>query len=77
MTDSAYREGADTMAGTTTPPATTDTDFLCALIAAGGYWGLAPDWVPRVGYTVPAQAVLRRVETGLLIELAPRIGEKR
>lgn len=54
-----------------------DADELAALVAAGGYWGLAPDWVPRFGYAAPTRAVLRLVETGLLIDLAPRIGEER
>ncbi|MFD8969264.1 hypothetical protein ACFV0C_30495 [Streptomyces sp. NPDC059568] len=65
------------MAGTTAPPAATDADELHALIAAGGYWRLAPDWLPRVGYALPTRAVLRRVETGLMIECAPLVGEKR
>ncbi|MEU5160220.1 hypothetical protein AB0G74_11505 [Streptomyces sp. NPDC020875] len=40
---------------------------LDALIAAGGYWGLAPDWVPRAGYVrdrdtlIRALAALRRL----------------
>ncbi|MEU3600255.1 hypothetical protein ABZ714_16285 [Streptomyces sp. NPDC006798] len=40
---------------------------LDALIAAGGYWGLAPDWVPRTGYArdrdtlITVLAALRRL----------------
>ncbi|MFE3094359.1 hypothetical protein ACFXG1_11080 [Streptomyces sp. NPDC059248] len=39
---------------------------LDALIVVGGYWGLAPDWVPRTGYArdrntlITALAALRR-----------------
>ncbi|MEV7678830.1 hypothetical protein AB0O64_09795 [Streptomyces sp. NPDC088341] len=65
------------MAGTTAPPVVTDADTLCAFFAAGGFWGLAPDWLPRIGYTLLTRAVLRRVETGLMIELPPLVGEKR
>ncbi|WP_369390818.1 hypothetical protein AB5J72_26560 [Streptomyces sp. CG1] len=46
------------------PPAN-DVAELEALIAAGGFWRLAPDWVPRAGYAAPTRAVLRDVEAGL------------
>lgn len=59
-----------------TSPRPSDANELYALIAASGVWGLAPDWVPRGGYTRPTRSVLRRVETGLLIEPTPRIGEE-
>ncbi|MYZ36507.1 MULTISPECIES: hypothetical protein [unclassified Streptomyces] len=54
----------------------TDADLLHALFAAGGYWGLTPDWVPRGGYATPCRNVLRRLETALLIDSAPRPGEE-
>ncbi|MFE1960926.1 hypothetical protein [Streptomyces sp. NPDC059479] len=54
----------------------TDADLLCDLIAAGGFWGLAPGWVPRGGYAAPTRPVLRRLETALLIDSVPRIGEE-
>ncbi|MEU5158810.1 hypothetical protein AB0G74_04260 [Streptomyces sp. NPDC020875] len=40
---------------------------LNSLLVAGGYWGLAPDWVPRAGYVrdrdtlIRALAALRRL----------------
>ncbi|KUN00600.1 hypothetical protein AQI95_34405 [Streptomyces yokosukanensis] len=46
------------------PPAD-DVAELEALIAAGGFWRLAPDWVPRGGYSMPTLAVLRVAENGL------------
>ncbi|MFE4828830.1 hypothetical protein [Streptomyces sp. NPDC056672] len=64
------------MAGTTAPPAATYADELHALIAAGGYWGLAPDWVPRLGWAALTRAVLLRIETGLMIECVPLVGEE-
>lgn len=36
-----------------------------ALITAGGLWRMAPDWVPRGGYTDPSPTVLRAVQAGL------------
>ncbi|MEU3600570.1 hypothetical protein ABZ714_17905 [Streptomyces sp. NPDC006798] len=51
----------------TAEPPEREAALLVALLAAGGYWGLAPDWVPRAGYTrdpgtlVAALAGLRRL----------------
>ncbi|MFE6031597.1 hypothetical protein [Streptomyces niveus] len=39
---------------------------LRALCAAGGFWRLAPEWVPREGYSAPTHDVLKSVEAGLL-----------
>ncbi|TFI28684.1 hypothetical protein [Streptomyces sp. 4R-3d] len=36
-----------------------------ALIDAGAFWRLAPEWVPRDGYAAPSPAVLRELEAGL------------
>ncbi|MEV8330359.1 hypothetical protein [Streptomyces niveus] len=36
-----------------------------ALIDAGAFWRLAPEWVPRDGYATPSLAVLRALEVGL------------
>ncbi|MEV8406422.1 hypothetical protein AB0R12_11550 [Streptomyces niveus] len=36
-----------------------------ALIDAGAFWRLAPEWVPRGGYATPSLAVLRELEAGL------------
>ncbi|MFD9868836.1 hypothetical protein ACFXI8_04275 [Streptomyces niveus] len=36
-----------------------------ALIDAGAFWRLAPEWVPRDGYATPSLAVLRELEAGL------------
>ncbi|MFJ2110949.1 hypothetical protein ACIOEX_03315 [Streptomyces sp. NPDC087850] len=53
-----------------------DADELHALIAAGGFWRLAPDWVPRTGYTgVPGAEGLRRIADGLLALSVPGPGE--
>lgn len=60
-----------------TAPSPIDTDLLCALFAAGGYWALAPDWVLRGGFAIPTRPLIRRVATGLLIDSVPRIGEER
>ncbi|MFJ4620310.1 hypothetical protein [Streptomyces sp. NPDC088812] len=38
---------------------------LTALMQAGGFWRLAPEWVPRSGYASPAWPVLLRVRDGL------------
>ncbi|MGV9313331.1 hypothetical protein ACWDR0_14210 [Streptomyces sp. NPDC003691] len=49
------------------PKDPTHQSQLDALIAAGGFWGIAPDWVPRTGYAtdrntlVTALAGLRRL----------------
>ncbi|WP_327373477.1 hypothetical protein OG393_05565 [Streptomyces sp. NBC_01216] len=44
---------------------TDDVDELAALIQAGGFWRLAPEWVPRTGYAPPTRPVLLRVHDGL------------
>ncbi|WP_446039847.1 hypothetical protein [Streptomyces sp. SID1121] len=43
---------------------------LAALIDTGGFWRLAPEWVPRTGYAEPTPALLRDVEAGLRRRLA-------
>ncbi len=44
---------------------TDEVDKLAALIQAGGFWRLAPEWVPRTGYVPPTRPVLIRVRDGL------------
>ncbi|MGA4839927.1 hypothetical protein [Streptomyces sp. G45] len=41
------------------------TGELEAVIRAGGFWRLAPSWVPRGGYATPTPDCLRAVEAGL------------
>lgn len=36
-----------------------------ALIEAGAFWRLVPEWVPRDGYANPSRAVLQELEAGL------------
>jgi hypothetical protein len=50
---------------TTTPAPADDVAELAALIAAGGFWRLAPEWLPRYGYAKPTPDTLRAVEAGL------------
>lgn len=38
---------------------------LAALVADGGFWRLAPAWVPRTGYAPPTKDLLRDVIAGL------------
>jgi hypothetical protein len=38
---------------------------LTALLRAGGFWSLAPAWVPRDGYAEGTPELLRRLEAGL------------
>lgn len=47
------------------PQPTDEVDELAALIEAGGFWRLAPEWVPRTGYAEPTRDVLKDVEAGL------------
>ncbi|WP_405685828.1 hypothetical protein OG204_17125 [Streptomyces sp. NBC_01387] len=42
-----------------------DAAQLAALVRAGGFWRLAPAWLPRTGYAPLTQDVLREVVTGL------------
>lgn len=42
-----------------------EIDQLTALIAAGGFWRLAPSWVPRTGYPTPTPRIMQAVEVGL------------
>ncbi|MGW4199447.1 hypothetical protein [Streptomyces sp. NPDC004726] len=46
-------------------PAEGGIDELVALLRGGGFWRLAPEWVPRGGYAAPTPEVLRAVEEGL------------
>ncbi|MEU7044227.1 hypothetical protein AB0A77_24660 [Streptomyces varsoviensis] len=41
-----------------------DVDALYELIQAGGFWRLAPEWVPRV-YAEPTKELADRVRHGL------------
>ncbi|NEA19184.1 hypothetical protein [Streptomyces halstedii] len=61
--------------GTPTAAPSSDADELHALIAAGGFWRLAPDWVPRTGYTIPDRHVLGRMALRLLALSVPGPGE--
>nr|WSZ96388.1 hypothetical protein OH820_12620 [Streptomyces sp. NBC_00857] len=47
------------------PRPAADTDDMAAPLTLGGFWRLAPDWVPRDGYAWPTAALLRDVEAGL------------
>lgn len=47
-----------------------DADELAALVEAGAFWRLAPDWVPRSGYVGLSRDVLKDVEAGLQRRLA-------
>ena len=62
--------------GTAATAPSNDADRLYELIRAGGYYGLAPDWVPRGGYAMPTRLLLNRVALGLLAESVPREGER-
>ncbi|NDZ81290.1 hypothetical protein G3I19_22705 [Streptomyces sp. SID10853] len=42
-----------------------ETVQLADLVAAGGFWRLAPAWVPRTGYAPPTKDLLRDVIAGL------------
>ncbi|MFD3464815.1 hypothetical protein ACFWWM_00305 [Streptomyces sp. NPDC058682] len=43
-----------------------DVEELAALIDAGGFWNMAPEWVPRTGYlTDPPKAVLEDIMDAL------------
>lgn len=53
-----------------------DADELHTLVRAGGFWGIAPDWVPRGGYATPTRLLLNRVALRLLVESVPREGER-
>lgn len=60
------------MSGGNGPPGqlVEDAAELEALVRAGGFWRLAPSWLPRAGYTATTPAVLRDVETGLIRRLS-------
>ncbi|AZK95701.1 MULTISPECIES: hypothetical protein [Streptomyces] len=38
---------------------TRDPDALADLLTAGGFWGLAPAWVPRAGYVRDRDTLIR------------------
>ncbi|MEV0277746.1 hypothetical protein AB0I22_15395 [Streptomyces sp. NPDC050610] len=46
------------------PEPDSDAEALYALIAAGGFWRIAPDWVPRQ-YAEPTRELTDRVRHGL------------
>ncbi|MGA5409137.1 hypothetical protein ACPCSC_17955 [Streptomyces lavendulocolor] len=48
------------------PVVRTDADDLAALIESGGFWRLAPEWVPRTGYADHvSRDTLKAIEAGL------------
>lgn len=54
------------MADRTSNPAPGDeVSELETLIERGGFWRLAPEWVPRTGYAEPTPETLRTVDAGL------------
>ncbi|RDG35336.1 hypothetical protein DVH02_25795 [Streptomyces corynorhini] len=61
--------------GTPATAPSSDADQLYELIRAGGFWRLAPDWVPRTGYTVPGKGGLHRMADKLLALSVPGPGE--
>lgn len=67
----------------TAEPPEQETALLVALLAAGGCWGLTPDWVPRTGYArdtgtlVVALAGLRRLRQNESIRLRRGYGRAR
>lgn len=54
----------------TAPAAGNDVDGLMSLIEAGSFWRLAPEWVPRTGYSKATPQILRAVEAGLMRMIA-------
>jgi hypothetical protein len=62
--------------GTAATTLRNDAEQLYELIRAGGFWGLAPGWVPRGVYAAPTRGLLRRVALRLLAESVPREGER-
>ncbi|MBT2541387.1 hypothetical protein J7E99_11865 [Streptomyces sp. ISL-44] len=70
LTERSYEERAtmasETRAERVLSAVERDAQELAALIEMGGFWNLAPDWVPRAGYLAnPPRKILERVETGL------------
>ncbi|WP_330174196.1 hypothetical protein OG875_11950 [Streptomyces sp. NBC_01498] len=59
MTDEASAPGHEN------PSPVSEVELLHTLVEDGGFWRLAPSWVPRTGYAPPTPAVLRRVAAGL------------
>ncbi|WP_030779274.1 hypothetical protein [Streptomyces sp. NRRL S-920] len=53
------------------PDPNRDVDELHALIKAGGFWRLAPEWVPHTGYAQSDRQSLSHVEDGLRRLLNP------
>ncbi|GAB2787502.1 hypothetical protein GCM10027091_20360 [Streptomyces daliensis] len=47
------------------PRATDDVAELAKVIEAGGFWRLAPEWLPHDGYAAPTRDVLLNVDAGL------------
>ncbi|QDY79310.1 hypothetical protein [Streptomyces qinzhouensis] len=43
----------------TAGPPDQEAVLLVALLAAGGFWGLAPAWVPRTGYVRDRDTLIR------------------
>lgn len=46
-------------------PQRDDAALLAELVEAGGFWRLAPEWVPRGGYVGPSAPLLLMVRDGL------------
>ena len=49
---------------TSTPTPADDVTEMAALIEAGGFWRLAPEWEPRT-YAETTPEILRDIEAGL------------
>ncbi|MFD6970598.1 hypothetical protein [Streptomyces sp. NPDC059949] len=50
----------------TGPERRNDVEDLANLINAGGFWNMAPEWVPRTGYLAnPSKAVLEDIMDAL------------
>lgn len=60
----ARNEGPHGMDAEPTPQGRNDADELAALIEAGGFWRLAPKWVPR-GPGDATRSTLLDVQAGL------------
>ncbi|MFI6289386.1 hypothetical protein ACIBCM_32355 [Streptomyces sp. NPDC051018] len=46
-------------------PGAGETGELVALLRRGGFWGIAPEWVPRGGYAEATPEILAAVAAGL------------
>lgn len=53
----------------TAPDLADDVAELEAFASGGGFWRLAPEWVPRMGYVASSPGLLAAVRDGLLRRL--------